>query len=89
MTAGFQRLEDLDVAAAEAGAPGQFFCPISYTIMRDPVLLSTGQTYDSSVNCLLSVLAESAASSVLQVRISVTKAIYVAAALSAGQLKSG
>lgn len=61
----------MDVAAADAGAPGKwlcgpdlcrpdalqhfivhpvgvaggFFCPISYAIMRDPVLLSTGQTY--------------------------------------------
>lgn len=35
---------DLDVQAAEAGAPATFFCPISFRCFRDPVLLSTGQT---------------------------------------------
>ena len=37
---------DLDAAAAAAGAPASFFCPISLKIMRDPVTLSTGQSYD-------------------------------------------
>ena len=36
---------DLDVRAAEAGAPATFFCPISFKCFRDPVLLPTGQTY--------------------------------------------
>ena len=36
---------DLDVHAAEAGAPATFFCPISFKCFRDPVLLPTGQTY--------------------------------------------
>lgn len=35
---------DLDVQAAEAGAPATFFCPISFRCFRDPVLLPTGQT---------------------------------------------
>ena len=35
---------DLDVRAAEAGAPATFFCPISFKCFRDPVLLPTGQT---------------------------------------------
>eukprot|EP00887_Chlorella_sp_A99_P007345 scaffold2.g7345.t1 len=37
---------DPDVRAADAGAPRHFFCPISTLIMRDPVVLVTGQTYD-------------------------------------------
>jgi len=37
---------DLDAAAAEAGAPPTFFCPISLKLMRDPVLLATGQSFD-------------------------------------------
>ncbi|CAL8467415.1 g6953 [Coccomyxa elongata] len=37
---------DLDTAALEAGAPEAFFCPISFKIFRDPVMLSTGQTYE-------------------------------------------
>lgn len=35
---------DLDVRAAEAGAPATFFCPISFKLFRDPVLAPTGQT---------------------------------------------
>jgi hypothetical protein len=35
---------DLDTAALEAGAPEAFFCPISFKMFRDPVMLSTGQT---------------------------------------------
>lgn len=38
------RAKDLDQAAVEAGAPDVFFCPISLKLLRDPVLLSTGQT---------------------------------------------
>lgn len=39
--------KDLDSQAADAGAPGHFFCPISLNIMRDPVVVAaTGQTYD-------------------------------------------
>ena len=38
--------KDLDAQAAEAGAPKHFFCPISMRLMRDPVVLNTGQTYD-------------------------------------------
>ncbi|EIE24426.1 U-box-domain-containing protein [Coccomyxa subellipsoidea C-169] len=37
---------DLDTAALEAGAPEAFFCPISFKMFRDPVMLSTGQTYE-------------------------------------------
>lgn len=37
---------DIDSAAAEAGAPETFFCPISFHLFRDPVLLPTGQTYE-------------------------------------------
>ena len=36
---------DLDVRAADAGAPATFFCPISFKCFRDPVLLPTGQSY--------------------------------------------
>lgn len=35
---------DLDTAALDAGAPEAFFCPISFKMFRDPVMLSTGQT---------------------------------------------
>ena len=38
---------DLDQAAAEAGCPDVFFCPISLKLLRDPVLLATGQTCGS------------------------------------------
>lgn len=38
--------DDIDAAAAEAGAPETFFCPISFHFFRDPVLLPTGQTYE-------------------------------------------
>ncbi|KAI3430705.1 hypothetical protein D9Q98_005294 [Chlorella vulgaris] len=37
---------DLDGQAAEAGAPSHFFCPISLQLMRDPVMMPTGQSYD-------------------------------------------
>lgn len=40
------RKDDPDSRAAEAGAPSTFFCPIGLRIMRDPVMLSTGVTYD-------------------------------------------
>ena len=35
---------DLDAEAAEAGAPRHFFCPISMQLMRDPVMLPSGQS---------------------------------------------
>jgi hypothetical protein len=35
---------DMDSAALEAGAPEAFFCPISFKLLRDPVMLPTGQT---------------------------------------------
>ncbi|KAK9835214.1 hypothetical protein WJX81_006329 [Elliptochloris bilobata] len=38
--------KDLDQTAVEAGAPDVFFCPISLKLLRDPVLLPTGQTYE-------------------------------------------
>lgn len=42
-----EKLEsDVDSRAAEAGAPETFFCPISFHLFRDPVLLPTGQTYE-------------------------------------------
>ena len=34
----------MDAAALEAGAPDAFFCPISFRLFRDPVMLATGQT---------------------------------------------
>ena len=37
---------DLDAAAADAGAPPSFFCPISLRVMRDPVLLASGHSFD-------------------------------------------
>ncbi|KAK9803436.1 hypothetical protein WJX73_000731 [Symbiochloris irregularis] len=37
---------DLDIAAADHGAPNLFFCPISHALMRDPVQLCTGQTFE-------------------------------------------
>ena len=37
---------DVDVDAVLESAPEIFFCPISTEIMRDPVLLMTGQTYE-------------------------------------------
>ena len=36
--------KDLDTAAELAGAPSNFFCPISMHLFRDPVVLPTGQT---------------------------------------------
>ncbi|KAK9862880.1 hypothetical protein WJX84_004544 [Apatococcus fuscideae] len=38
--------KDLDTAAELAGAPSNFFCPISMHLFRDPVVLPTGQTYE-------------------------------------------
>lgn len=35
-------------SAAEANVPADFRCPISLDLMRDPVVVSTGQTYDRS-----------------------------------------
>lgn len=35
-------------SAAEANIPADFRCPISLDLMRDPVVVSTGQTYDRS-----------------------------------------
>eukprot|EP00210_Caulerpa_lentillifera_P003076 g2938.t1 len=43
-----RELDDLDAAAAQLGAPKTYFCPISYHLFRDPVLLQTGQTYERS-----------------------------------------
>lgn len=37
--------KDVDAEAADAGAPRHFFCPISMHIMRDPVMLPTGQSW--------------------------------------------
>ena len=48
---------DLDVHAAEAGAPATFFCPISFKCFRDPVLLPTGQTYVVPTSSLSSIHA--------------------------------
>jgi len=38
--------KDPEEAAAEAGAPKNFFCSICLHIMREPVMLPTGQSYD-------------------------------------------
>lgn len=38
--------KDPEEAAAEAGAPKNFFCSICMHIMREPVMLPTGQSYD-------------------------------------------
>ncbi|KAL0375430.1 UNVERIFIED_CONTAM: U-box domain-containing protein 16 [Sesamum radiatum] len=35
-------------SAGEVNAPADFRCPISLDLMRDPVVVSTGQTYDRS-----------------------------------------
>ncbi|XP_057808289.1 U-box domain-containing protein 16 [Salvia miltiorrhiza] len=35
-------------SAAEANIPADFRCPITLDLMRDPVVVSTGQTYDRS-----------------------------------------
>ncbi|KAH6769344.1 ARM repeat superfamily protein [Perilla frutescens var. frutescens] len=35
-------------SSAEANIPADFRCPISLDLMRDPVVVSTGQTYDRS-----------------------------------------
>ncbi|XP_009761437.1 U-box domain-containing protein 16 [Nicotiana tabacum] len=35
-------------AAADVSVPADFRCPISLDLMRDPVVVSTGQTYDRS-----------------------------------------
>jgi len=39
-------IPDIEAAAVQLGAPQTFFCPISYHLFRDPVLLPTGQTYE-------------------------------------------
>ena len=36
--------DEVDVAAAQLNAPEMYFCPISFHLFRDPVLLPTGQT---------------------------------------------
>ncbi|GMH39540.1 hypothetical protein BSKO_07438 [Bryopsis sp. KO-2023] len=38
--------DDIDTVAHKLGAPDTFFCPVSFHLMRDPVLISTGQTYE-------------------------------------------
>jgi len=35
-----------DAKARKAGAPDSFFCPVSFTLMRDPVMIETGHTYE-------------------------------------------
>lgn len=37
-----------EAAAADVSVPADFRCPISLDLMRDPVVVSTGQTYDRS-----------------------------------------
>lgn len=44
-----ENANDVDAAASQLGAPETFFCPISFHLFRDPVLLQTGQTYERSV----------------------------------------
>ena len=39
-------IPDIEAATVDLGAPQTFFCPISYHLFRDPVLLPTGQTYE-------------------------------------------
>eukprot|EP01025_Chloroclados_australasicus_P067502 TRINITY_DN933_c0_g1_i6.p1 TRINITY_DN933_c0_g1~~TRINITY_DN933_c0_g1_i6.p1 ORF type:complete len:703 (-),score=41.83 TRINITY_DN933_c0_g1_i6:914-2719(-) len=41
-------LQDIEQIAIELGAPQSFFCPICMHLMRDPVMLATGQTYERS-----------------------------------------
>lgn len=41
-------LDDVDAAATQLGAPDTYFCPISFHLFRDPVLLQSGQTYERS-----------------------------------------
>ena len=36
--------QDKSFPPAEAGAPATFYCPISFRVLRDPVMLPTGQT---------------------------------------------
>lgn len=48
--------KDVDAEAADAGAPRHFFCPISMHIMRDPVMLPTGQSYER--HCIKRWLSE-------------------------------
>ena len=36
--------QDMSFPPAEAGAPATFYCPISFRVLRDPVMLPTGQT---------------------------------------------
>lgn len=47
---------DMDMRALEKGAPPHFCCSICMHIMRDPVMLSTGQSYDKI--CIQRWLAE-------------------------------
>ena len=37
---------DVEGAARAAGAPAQYFCSICTDLMRDPVIVATGQTYE-------------------------------------------
>ena len=36
--------DDIDAIATQLGAPETYFCPVSFHLFRDPVLLQTGQT---------------------------------------------
>ncbi|KAK3284894.1 Retinoblastoma-like protein 1, variant 2 [Cymbomonas tetramitiformis] len=38
---------DVEATARSAGAPSNFFCPISMDLMRDPVMLATGHTFEN------------------------------------------
>jgi len=37
---------DIDAEMRAAGAPDSFFCSMSMTLMRDPVMIETGHTCD-------------------------------------------
>ena len=39
-----------DAKARKAGAPDSFFCPVSFTLMRDPVMIETGHTCMQRLN---------------------------------------
>lgn len=44
---------DKDSSADKLGAPEAYFCPISMHLMRDPVLITTGQTYVEQLSLML------------------------------------
>lgn len=80
--------KDPDARAAEAGAPRHFFCPISCLLMRDPVMLPTGEPTYVAQMLLLCAAWMSLLERALAMNLPSADAIAAAAATSDGRWRS-